>query len=105
MTISATGARTTDLPSLQKQLQALGISAPIPTWKGTDVLTNPVDIYRSYLADALGSLLDCERQLVYDSIQWTNNLPNGDLLLVVPKLRLKGAKPADVARDLSQRVQ
>ena len=96
---------TLSVSALQEKLQTLGVGTPIPSFKGTDVLTNPVDIYRSYLADTLTRLIDCDAQLVYESIQWTNSLPNGDLVLVVPRLRLKGVKPADLAKDLSDKVR
>lgn len=69
------------------------------------MLVNPIDIHRSYLANILVSLVNSDRQLIYDSIQWTNNLTNGDLLRVIPKLRLKGVKPADMDKDLSVKVR
>ncbi|KAL8800155.1 MAG: hypothetical protein Q9200_007335 [Gallowayella weberi] len=97
--------QTTTASALQKKLQSLGVDSPIPSFKGTDVLTNPVDIYRCYLADALATIIDCDRQLVYEAIQWTNQSSHGDLLLVVPRLRLKGVKPIELTNDLSGNVR
>lgn len=96
---------TTTLDRLQAKLNALDVETPIPSFDNTEVLVNPIDVYRSYLANLLAALVESDRQLVYDSIQWTNNLANGDLLLVIPKLRLKGVKPADMAKDLSAKVR
>lgn len=95
---------TTCISGLQEKLQSLGVESPIPSFEGANVLTNPVDIHRSYLAEALTKVLDCDRQLVYDAIQWTNQLSNGDLLVVVPRLGMKAVKPAEVTKDLSDKV-
>ncbi|KAL8681116.1 MAG: hypothetical protein Q9186_002768 [Xanthomendoza sp. 1 TL-2023] len=97
-------SQTTSAIALEKKLQALGVDFPIPSFKGTDALTNPVDIYRCYLADALTTIVDCDRQVVYEAIQWTNQSSHGDLLLVVPRLRMKGVKPAEVTKDLSDKL-
>lgn len=105
MSTQDSGNETTSVDALHGKLQTLGVEAPIPSFKGTDVLTNPVDIYRSYLAHALTQILDCDRHLVYDAIQWVNQLSNGDLLLVAPRLRIKGAKPAEVVKELSDKVR
>jgi len=96
---------TSTLDGLQAQLSTLNVEIPIPSFDNTHVLVNPIDIYRSYLANILANFVERDRQLIYDSVQWTNNLVNGDLLLVIPKLRLNGAKPAEVAKDLSAKVR
>ena len=92
---------TKSLDGLQTRLEALNIDTPIRYFDKTHVLVNPIDIYRCYLANMLASVVESDRQLIYDSIQWTNSLINADLLLVTPKLRSKGVKPVDVAKDLS----
>ena len=104
MTIQHPGKETDTVAALQLKLQALGIELSVLSYESVDVLTNPIDIYRSYLADDLAKILDCSRELIYDAIQWTNQLSNGDLILIVPKLRLKGAKPAEVTKVLSDKV-
>ena len=96
---------TTEIASLEAQLQKLAVSTPIPHYNAVDFLVNPVDIYRAYLADTVGSTLpNVDPQLVYDSIQWTNNPAHGDLIVVTPKLRLKGTKPAETAANLVSKV-
>lgn len=98
-------ANTLELEGLQAKLKSLGIESPVPDYANSHILQNPTDIYRAYLADLLTPLIGAERQLVYDSIQWTNNLTHGDLVLVVPKLRLKGVKPAEYALELESKVR
>ena len=96
---------TTCIPGLQEKLRSLGVDSPIPSFKIASVLTNPVDLYRSYVADALVQVLDYDPDLIYEAIQWANQLSNGDLLLVVPRLRMKGVKPEQLVKDLRRKVR
>ena len=89
---------------LRFKVASLGNQDAIPTFANTHILHNPIDIYRSHLAELLTPLIDADRQLIYNSIQWSNNLAHGDLFLVIPKLRLKGVKPAEFALAVSQKV-
>lgn len=95
---------TLTLEGLQAKLKSLGLESFVPKYANSQVLQNPIDIYRSYLADILTPLIGVGSQLIYDSLQWTNSLNHGDLVLVVPKLRLKGVKPADYALNLESKV-
>ena len=88
----------------KKKLQGLGIQSPVPKYAETQVLHNPIDIYRAYLAEILIPLIGVDPQLVYDSLQWTNNLAHGDLVLAIPKLRSKGVKPNENAKEIQSKV-
>jgi hypothetical protein len=92
---------TTDLETL---LVALGLKTPIPYFPGVDVLNKPLDIARSYLADALSNCVECDPQIAYNSIQWPNNIYNGDLSVILPKLK-PGADPDELAFDLMKKVR
>jgi arginyl-tRNA synthetase len=94
---------TTDLVGLQALLGRLGLETEIPTFSETDVLTHPVDIYRSYLAHILVNLLECDPHIAYESIQ-PAEITDGDLTIVVPRLRIKDTKPKDLAAELGHRV-
>jgi hypothetical protein len=67
-----------------------------------DTQNNPLGIYLSYLAETLVKLTECEPQVAYDSIQWLNE--QGDLAVVLPRLRLQDVKLEKLATDLIQRV-
>ena len=92
------------LSALQSNLGKLGIQPPSPNFAGSHILHNPIDVYRSHLAEILRPLINTDPQLIYDSLQWTNSLVHGDLVLVVPKLRLKGVKPTEYAKELEPKV-
>ena len=95
---------TLEIATLQATLESLGVHSPVPKFADTHILQNPLDLYRSYLAQILVPLVSADPQLVYDSLQCPNNSAHGDLVLVVPKLRLKGIKPADYAKELESKV-
>lgn len=46
----------------------------------------------------------CGVEVGYDAVQWTNLLAAGDLILVVPRLKLKGIKPQELAKEIASKV-
>ncbi|KAK3317762.1 arginyl-tRNA synthetase [Cercophora scortea] len=94
---------TTSLDALQGLLEKLGLEDPIPTFAGSDVLSRPLDIFHSYLADILVKITDCEPQVAYDAIQWATDMNNGDLAVVVPRLRVKTTDNKELTRDLAEK--
>jgi arginyl-tRNA synthetase len=95
---------TLDLPGLTKRLEGLGLG-PIPQFLEANLLNNPLDIGRSYLAEILANLVGCDLITAYNSIQCPEDIFRGsDLAVPLPKL-CRGASCADVALDLTQRVR
>jgi len=86
---------------LNALLSQLGAD-PIPEIPGdaAHLLSRPIDIYRVCLANILARLIGCDASLVYESLQSPTTTANGDLVLPVPRLRLKGKKPVDQCADL-----
>src|SRR2546423_2674349 len=87
---------------LQALLRRVGVERPIPSFPLADIQNSPMGIYLSYLAEILVQLTGCVPQVAYESIQWPNDL--GDLVVVVPRLRLKDVNPNDLAVELKKRV-
>ncbi|KAF1950724.1 arginyl-tRNA synthetase [Byssothecium circinans] len=90
------------LSDLEADLQGLSLGAPTALFDGVDILNNPLNLSRVLLAEILSSLLDCEPDAAYRSIQWPNNLSSGDLTVTLPKLR-PGVKPNDYTPDLMKK--
>lgn len=88
---------------LTQLLEGLSISAPISENIDAAVLTNPLDLCRTTLAELLAGLVDCDIQTAYKSIQWPNNIFNGDISVTVPKL-CPGRKPAELSAQLVDKV-
>ncbi|KAG4422039.1 hypothetical protein IFR04_004780 [Cadophora malorum] len=90
---------TASLAGLQAFVAELGLR-PIPHFPEADILNSPIDIYHSYLAERLMELVDCDQQLVYHAIQPSKTIEDGDLDIVLPKLKLDGIKPKELAGEL-----
>jgi arginyl-tRNA synthetase len=93
---------TLQADGLQVLLNRLGVEDSVNSFSSADILTRPLDIYRSYLAEVLVQFTECEPQVAYDSIQEPNDF--GDLEVVIPRLRLKGSNPKELAFELAQKV-
>jgi arginyl-tRNA synthetase len=65
---------------------------------------NPLDVYRSHLASILAEATGVDAKIVYGTLQWTQTLDKGDLVLAVPALRVKGKKPGDLAQEIVEKV-
>jgi arginyl-tRNA synthetase len=89
------------LLNLLKDLSVSGVSADVPD---TSVLTNPLDVWRSALATILADILEEEAANTYKSIQWPNNIFNGDLSVTLPKLR-PGCKAAELSFEIMDKVR
>jgi arginyl-tRNA synthetase len=94
---------TTSLAGLQGFLTESGLE-PLPSFAAPDVLNNPIDIYHSYLTEHLQKLVECDPHLVYNSIQLSKTIEDGDLDIVLPKLKLDGVEPKELAGKLLIKV-
>lgn len=65
--------------------------------------TNPVDVYRQHISKLIAPIVGKEPSEVLPSLQWTQTLDKGDLMLPVPALRLKGKKPAEIGADIVEK--
>ncbi|KAI3574147.1 hypothetical protein IWW34DRAFT_750759 [Fusarium oxysporum f. sp. albedinis] len=97
-------ATTCSVSGIENLLGRVGLDTPIPEFPGADIVHNPQDIFRVYLADTLEKLLHCDRMVAYDAIQTSNVTGMGDLVIVAPRLRLKDVRPEDLVKDLLQRL-
>jgi arginyl-tRNA synthetase len=91
------------MESLEESLGSLSLSVPIPETEAADVLANPLDVCRTYLAQIMADIAGCDIDAAYKSIQWPNNIFNGDLAVILPKLR-PGAKADALAVELMEKV-
>lgn len=92
------------IESLQLLLSSLGISDPLQTFPDSNPTTNPVDVFRSFIATTLGPIGGVHSQLIYSSLEWTQSFEKGDLILAIPRLRIKGKKPDLIAKEWAEKV-
>jgi arginyl-tRNA synthetase len=95
---------TLDEAGLARLLDSLAISATTSVVIEAKPLNNPLDVCRVALAELLSSLVGCDVQTAYRSVQWPNNIFNGDLSVTVPKL-CPGHKPAELSSQLVDKVR
>ena len=99
----STLSHTQSVDQLAEALKAIGISE-VPKQPNTYPELNPVDIYRSHVAELLAPLTGVDSKIIYGALQWPQTLAMGDLVLAVPALRLKGKKPNELAQELGEKV-
>jgi hypothetical protein len=77
---------------------------PVPPFAAADVLNDPMDLCHSYLADAFQRLVNLDPELVYRAIQSPSTIQDGDLDVILPRLKLPGANPKELAGALLKQV-
>ncbi|CRK11450.1 hypothetical protein BN1723_000872 [Verticillium longisporum] len=94
----ATMATEAPVGDLASQLEKLNVGK-LEAFPNSHPDLNPVDVYRSHIASLLHDVSGVEKSLIYNALQWTATLENGDLLLPVPALRVKGKKPHELTEE------
>jgi arginyl-tRNA synthetase len=97
---------TLHISDLERTLEGLRLETPIPHFDSAEVLSKPLDLCRSYLAEIFSSLVNSEPLVAYNSIQLSNDPLHGDFTVVLPKL-CPGTKPKEaesLANDLIKKV-
>lgn len=94
---------TQSVDELAATLKAIGISK-IPQAPNTYPALNPVDIYRSHIAELLAPISGVDSKIIYNALQWPKTLDMGDLVLAAAALRIKGKKPAELAEEFSKKA-
>jgi len=95
---------TTSLPGLEAYVAELGLG-PIPPFAAADVLNNPIDLCHSYLAEHFQHLLERDPDLIYSAIQPPGTTTDGDLDIVLPRLKLPGGNSKELAGELIKKIR
>ncbi|KAK2615512.1 hypothetical protein N8I77_002262 [Diaporthe amygdali] len=75
---------------------------PLPAFESTSPLEKPLDIARTYLAKIIESVAEVELDAAYNAIHWPNNVYNGDLVVILPKLS-RGADPEEYGAQITHK--
>ncbi|KAL4952572.1 hypothetical protein BDW69DRAFT_200679 [Aspergillus filifer] len=89
--------------TLTSTLRAFGLGDGTAPAKPSSASFNPLHPYRSYIAEKLAPITGAGESIIHDAIQRTQSSDNGDLVLSVAALRLKGKKLEEVARDIQDK--
>ncbi|KAH7142186.1 arginyl-tRNA synthetase [Dactylonectria macrodidyma] len=95
---------TMTMGELSSQLEDIGLESEMPDIPAADILSQPLDIFRSHLANLIASAVHCDISSAYNSIADSSM---ADLEVIVPKLNLmdKSKPPIGSSIDVSQKLQ
>lgn len=82
--------------NLLTQLKKFSVEEPSKV-EGSFPDVNVVDLMRNYISNELSTISGVDRSLIFPALEWTNTLERGDLLIPIPRLRIKGANPKELA--------
>lgn len=91
------------MDALDQHLLSLDLNSLVPEGENAKALVHPLDICRASLAKLLVDVAECSEEDAHKSIQWPNNIFNGDLAVVLPKLR-QGVKADKLAVEIMEKV-
>lgn len=66
--------------------------------------TNILDEIRIEISDQVARIAHVEQTAVFDGLDRAAALDSGDLLIAVPRLRVKGISPKDLAVEIASKV-
>lgn len=88
--------------SIVAQLEKLSIKEPTVI-EGSHPDVNVVDLLRNYITEELSKISGVEPSLIFPALEWTNTLDRGDLLIPVPRLRIKNSNPKELAAEWAEK--
>lgn len=88
----------TSVHAITKELSQLGLQQP-----ALQALSHPdynvVDVMRNYITNELHAISDVSKDIIFQALDSPTTMEKGDLIVPVPRLRLKGANPKDKAAE------
>lgn len=94
---------TLSAEGLEAVLGSIGVESAVPIFAGADLQRDPMSIFVSSLAQTLAQLTECGPDLAFGAIQWPSD--EGDLVIVLPKLRLRNTNAKVFASELMHKVR
>ncbi|CAI5757643.1 unnamed protein product [Candida verbasci] len=93
--------RFMSVDTISLQLKKIGLNQP-DTIEGSNPQYNVIDVFRNYITEELHKITQVEKPIIFDSLDTPKVLDQGDLLLPIPKLRLKGINPQQKSKEWSE---
>jgi len=95
------------MEQLTERLSALGVTT-LPQISSAHPHHNPLDIFRSHIAERLVQLAPPEANLtpetVFSGLDRSTKPETGDFVLAIPRLRIKGPKPQELSVEWQTKV-
>ncbi|RCK60770.1 Arginine--tRNA ligase, cytoplasmic [Candida viswanathii] len=87
--------------TITESLKELGLSQP-DAIDGTYPEYNVVDVFRNYIADELHRITSVDKSIIIQALDTPKLLDQGDIIVPIPKLRLKGIKPNEKSKEWAE---
>ena len=84
--------------TISDSLKQLGLSQPAAI-EGTHPQYNVVDVFRNYIAEELNRISSVDKSIIIQALDTPKVLDQGDIIVPIPKLRLKGINPNENPRN------
>ncbi|PSK56744.1 arginine-tRNA ligase [Elsinoe australis] len=65
---------------------------------------NPVDVFRLAITDELSKVTGLNKEDIFPTLSWTNTLQKGDLTIAIPRFRIRGVPPEQLAEEWASKV-
>jgi len=95
------------MEQLTQRLSALGVT-DLPQIPSAHPDQNPLDIFRSHIAERLAKLAPPESNVtveaVFAGLDRSTKPETGDFVLAIPRLRIKGPKPQELGAEWQSKV-
>ncbi|EAZ63345.1 arginyl-tRNA synthetase [Scheffersomyces stipitis CBS 6054] len=95
---------STSVHAITDGLSKLGLQQPSAIEASTPDY-NIIDVFRNYITNELHRVSDVDQEIIFSALDSPNTLDKGDLIVPVPRLRLKGVNPKDKAVEWSEKFE
>lgn len=95
---------TLSISSLNALLKSLHHDETIPHIQDALVLSNILDLYKSFICKNLAQANGLSPEAIFHSLDRPQTLDQGDLVLPIPRLRVKGANTSELGNEWARKV-
>ncbi|KAI5966321.1 SYR1 [Candida pseudojiufengensis] len=89
---------------ITKELENLGLQQP-STIKDSLPNYNIIDVFRNYISDELNRITEIDKETIFNSLDNSKLLDQGDLIIPIPKLKIKGINPNEKSKEWSGKFE
>lgn len=90
-----------DIKTISQGLSKLGLEQPAAIPDSFPEF-NVVDVLRNYITNELNRITEVNKDIIFQALDSPSTLDKGDLIIPIPRLRLKGINPKDKAVEWSE---
>ncbi|KAG7662404.1 SYR1 [[Candida] subhashii] len=99
-TLRRTFAMSTSVKAITEGLQHMGLQQPQSIVEGSSFPDyNIIDVARNYISKELSRISEVDSKIIFEALDTPSTLEKGDLIIPVPRLRLKGINPKEKAEQ------